>query len=446
MILMRILIYGAGVIGSLYAALFAEAGYDTNIYARGKRLEALRNNGLQYKKNQEVIKAEIRILGELPNDDIYDFVLLTVRENQLYEALTELKNNKSNTIVTMINSLDSYNKWEDIVGKGRILPAFPGAGGSINDDGILDAALTPRLIQPTTFAEISGNKSERTKQFSEILRHAHIPYQKVTDMHLWQLCHLAMVVPIADAYYESDDPEKVEKEWKIMRKTAERLKRNFNFLRKQKGKLSPWKMNIFRFLPLPFLAIMLAVTFGSSFGDKFMYQHAMKAPDEMRELHKQFYVLYEKNEEMRMQGEKDTVIGEKSMKNEEYKKLSIKEFTKAAGRYESSHAGIYEMCKKDYPDPQAFFDSVKRCLRPNGRLVLRDVNSDNKVLVWLMNTLEMPLANICGHGDVQVPTRDVVIKCCKKAGLKVEKFEIRKGMRMHCVVRKPMGKAIGNER
>ena len=29
MILMRILIYGTGVIGSLYAALFAEAGYDT---------------------------------------------------------------------------------------------------------------------------------------------------------------------------------------------------------------------------------------------------------------------------------------------------------------------------------------------------------------------------------------------------------------------------------
>ena len=189
---MRILIYGAGVIGSLYAALFAEAGYDTNIYARGKRLEALRNNGLQYKKNQEVIKAEIRILGELPNDDIYDFVLLTVRENQLYEALTELKNNKSN------------------------------------------------------------------------------------------------------AYYESDDPEKVEKEWKIMRKTAERLKRNFNFLRKQKGKLSPWKMNIFRFFPLSFLTIMLAVTFGSSFGDKFMYQHAMKAPDEMRELHKQFYAYMKK--------------------------------------------------------------------------------------------------------------------------------------------------------
>ena len=37
------------------------------------------------------------------------------------------------------------------------------------------------------FAEISGNKSEKTKQFSKILRQAHIPYQKVVDMHMWQL-------------------------------------------------------------------------------------------------------------------------------------------------------------------------------------------------------------------------------------------------------------------
>ena len=286
---MRILIYGAGVIGSLYAVLFAETGYDTSIYARGKRLEFLKKNGLFYKKNQNIRRAKATILGELSDNDAYDFILLTVRENQLYEALTELKNNKSNIIVTMVNSLDSYKKWEDIVGKGRILPAFPGAGGSINNDGILDAALTPRMIQPTTFAEISGNKSEKTKQFSKILRHAHIPYQKVVDMHMWQLCHLAMVVPIADAYYEADCPERAGRDWKTMKKTARRLKRNFTFLRKQKGKLSPWKMNIFRFVSLPFLTIMLAVTFGSSFGDKFMYQHAMKAPDEMRELHKQFY-------------------------------------------------------------------------------------------------------------------------------------------------------------
>ena len=37
------------------------------------------------------------------------------------------------------------------------------------------------------------------------------------------------------------------------------------------------------------------------------------------------------------------------MTPEEYKKLSIKEFTQAAKVYDSGHAGIYEMCKDDYP-------------------------------------------------------------------------------------------------
>ena len=34
---------------------------------------------------------------------------------------------------------------------------------------------------------------------------------------------------------------------------------------------------------------------------------------------------------------------------EQLKQLSIKEFTKAAQVYESDHAGIYEICKDDYP-------------------------------------------------------------------------------------------------
>ena len=33
----------------------------------------------------------------------------------------------------------------------------------------------------------------------------------------------------------------------------------------------------------------------------------------------------------------------------EYKELTVKEFTKAADVYESGHAGIYEMCRDDYP-------------------------------------------------------------------------------------------------
>lgn len=195
----------------------------------------------------------------------------------------------------MVNSIDDYRKWEKICGEGRILPAFPGAGGSIKED-VLDGALTPWLIQPTTFAEISGEKTERSKQLSGIFRKAGIPYQEVKDMHIWQLCHLAMVVPIADAYYEAVHPEKAGREHKVMAKTAKRLKRNFYFLKRECGRLSPGKMNLFLVVPLPVLTVVLSLVFESAFGNKFMYQHAIKAPDEMRQLHKQFYAYVKKRE------------------------------------------------------------------------------------------------------------------------------------------------------
>jgi 2-dehydropantoate 2-reductase len=285
---MRLLIYGAGVIGSIYAVYFSKAGYDVSVYARGKRLEELETKGLRYLEKSKIRKADVRILAKLADDDIYDFIFLTVRENQLYEALEELKANRSKCIVTMVNSIDDYHIWENICGKGRIIPAFPGAGGSIKD-GVLDAALTPWVVQPTTFAEISGRRTERTQRLSRIFKKAHIPYQVVDDMHIWQLCHLAMVVPIADAYYEAENPPKAGKELQVMIKTAKRLKRNFRFLKDYLGELSPHKMNMFLFIPESILAIGLSFVFRSSFGERFMYEHSIKAPDEMRRLHREFY-------------------------------------------------------------------------------------------------------------------------------------------------------------
>ena len=69
-------------------------------------------------------------------------------------------------------------------------------------------------------------------------------------------------------------------------------------------------------------------------------------------------------------------------------------------------------------------------------MILRDVTSPNKLVLWFMDKIELPLANLCGHGDVTIATKETVTECCQNAGLTVEKMEFRKGMRMHCVVRK----------
>ncbi len=281
---MRILIFGAGVIGSLYGKLLAEAGCDVSVYARGRRLESLTRDGLLYKNGVKIRKAPIRVLSKLEDEDGYDLVLLTVRENQLHAALEELRQNVSPTIVTMVNSLETYDSWEAICGKGRIIPAFPGAGGGF-DGNVLDAALTPRLIQPTTFGKTDG----RERALARVLHRAKIPCQIVPDMHAWQLCHLAMVVPIADAYYEAADPENAGGDAVLMRKTAERIRDNLDAVAIRRIRLSPGKMQVFRLLPTPLVGWILGFVFQSSFGNRFMYRHSMKAPDEMRQLHGQFY-------------------------------------------------------------------------------------------------------------------------------------------------------------
>ena len=286
---MRILIFGAGVIGSLYAALLAEAGYDVSIYARGRRLESLTQEGLLYKRKGKIRKAPIRVLSKIEEEDLYDLVFLTVRENQLHAALEELRKNGSPIIVTMVNSLETYDQWEAICGKGRIIPAFPGAGGGF-DGGVLDAALTPRLIQPTTFGKTDGKE----RALAGVLHRAKIPCQIVPDMHAWQLCHLAMVVPIADAYYEAADPEHAGRDAALMRKTAKQIRDNLDAIAARKIRLSPRKMQAFRLLPTPLVGWILGFVFQSSFGDRFMYRHSMKAPDEMLRLHEQFYRWLEK--------------------------------------------------------------------------------------------------------------------------------------------------------
>ena len=88
-----------------------------------------------------------------------------------------------------------------------------------------------------------------------------------------------------------------------------------------------------------------------------------------------------------------------------------------------------------YPHPQDFFNSAYRVLRKGGRLILRDYTSSDFV-VWLMNHLEMPLANLLGHGDVKICKPAEFTAMAEQAGFTVLTLEKQKGFRAHLVARK----------
>ena len=90
-----------------------------------------------------------------------------------------------------------------------------------------------------------------------------------------------------------------------------------------------------------------------------------------------------------------------------------------------------------YPNPEKFFQSLHRVLRPGGRLILRDMAAKSRVMMWLLNHIEIPVLNkVLRKGDVHVYSREDIQRLCGISGMKLESYEIRKGFRLHCVVRK----------
>ncbi|MFC7559099.1 ketopantoate reductase family protein [Paenibacillus farraposensis] len=170
----RLLIFGAGVIGSVYALRFAQYGLDVTVLARGKRLDELKKNGLRYNDNGTIKQIPIKTIDKLEDDDVYDYIFVPVRYDQVESALTVIKNNQSKTIVTLTNTM-GYDHWLEIVGD-RLLPGFPGAGGDIKED-VLYAQFGSEKHQGTIFGEINGLVTERVKDLAKIFETVDLQYE-----------------------------------------------------------------------------------------------------------------------------------------------------------------------------------------------------------------------------------------------------------------------------
>ncbi|MFF2154779.1 ketopantoate reductase family protein [Paenibacillus chitinolyticus] len=213
----RILIFGAGVIGSMYAIKLIEAGFDVTLFARSHRFKSLRENGLQYKEKDTVKSIQVNVMDTLENDDVYDFIFVTVRYDRSESALLALKDNQSKNIVTMTNNSIGFSSWLDIVGD-RLLPAFPGFGGQIKD-GVLHARFPPKIIAATAFGEMNGAVTERIENLAKLFKTAKLPYVVKKDMQAYLITH--SVLDIAMMSFLHSENKIIDKN--TARKTAHKI-------------------------------------------------------------------------------------------------------------------------------------------------------------------------------------------------------------------------------
>jgi 2-dehydropantoate 2-reductase len=92
---MRILVYGAGAVGSFNAARLAEGGHDVTLLARGRRLLELQEHGvvLENVRSGQRTVATVSLTEALGPEDAYDLVLVAMRRHQVSAALPALAAN-----------------------------------------------------------------------------------------------------------------------------------------------------------------------------------------------------------------------------------------------------------------------------------------------------------------------------------------------------------------
>ena len=292
---MRILIYGAGVIGSFYASKLLTTGYDVTILARGRRLEDIKKHGIVIdhfiQKEQTVTK--VPVIGKLEKNDVYDFIFVIMQKNQVYSILKDLKENIfCNNIVFFGNNGTGGEEYFEILEKERILLGFPSVGGKREGHKVIVAY---REDSSLTIGELDGTTTKRVVDIATIFTNAGFLVNVSDDIDSWLKYHIALVSPLANGVHmaEKNDFElRDSKEAMILMIKA--IKEGFKVLKKLKYPIRPKRMRTLYYYPNFLINRLLRKSIGTEVGKLVLREHAITAKEEMKKIADEFQELIKK--------------------------------------------------------------------------------------------------------------------------------------------------------
>jgi 2-dehydropantoate 2-reductase len=248
---LRVLFYGAGVIGSLYAARLSDSGQDVSILARGDRLAAIKQHGIVL---EDVLSGRrtgtsMNVVERLSPEDSYDLVIVCVGKHQLPSVLPALEENRRvPNILFMLNNAEGLEKLLGPMGRGRVLGGFPGAGGSL-DQGTVKYLMIRQ--QPTVLGEPTGRSTPRLKEIEAAFKKAGFPVDMTGNIDAWLKTHAIFITCIESAIYLSGgDNQKLAMSSASLTEMVDGVREGFRVLQSLKTPVTPLKLKImFMWMP-----------------------------------------------------------------------------------------------------------------------------------------------------------------------------------------------------
>jgi 2-dehydropantoate 2-reductase len=292
---MRILVVGAGVNGSVCAAALQKVGFSVTVLARGKRFEDLRERGIEIEdplKNTRTV-TRVPVIDHLEPDDLYEYILVVVRKNQVSELLPVLAQSRSPSVVFMVNTASGPEEWVEALGGQRVMLGFVFAGG--RREGSLIRAVRGSG-RSTPFGEIDGRITDRLTILVRILNRAGLRAKATANMPDWLTTHAAMVVPLAILVLKHGcDTHALAHSREDLNLLAEAMHETLGVLRQSGHRIVPRGVEILSVTPRFVVASLFRALMSSRFGEIGAGWHCSQAPDEMFQLARELKALVERS-------------------------------------------------------------------------------------------------------------------------------------------------------
>ena len=295
----RILVIGAGVNGSVCAAGLQRAGANVTLMARGQRLEQLSEQGIVIEnpiQNTRTV-TKVPLIARLDPEDIYDYILVIVRKNQVPDLLPVLKENRSPNVVFMVNNPSGPEVYTAGLGTQRVMLGFVFAGGKREGSLIRAIGGPGSAVGAPPFGELDGTLTPRLRRLVALFRQAGFKAKLSTHIIDYLATHAALVAPLARLIVKNgSDTYALARSTLDLRLAVDAMREVPAVLRANGFRVIPVEdALVFASLPRFLLVAFMHRFLATRFAEVGAAWHCQQAPDEMRQLGLELMTLVEKS-------------------------------------------------------------------------------------------------------------------------------------------------------
>jgi 2-dehydropantoate 2-reductase len=276
---MKVLIIGAGVIGTVYGAHLGAAGHAVSVLAHGARTDEVGREGLRARD----VLADGRTdspaaVVDRADAAAFDLVLVAVRRDHLPRVSAHLAMLCERPLVLFFGNNPEGRAGLPADLSGPVCLGFPGVGGTIHD-GLAQYVLIAQ--QPTA---LERGSDPRLGRFGEALEGRGFAVQRVADMSGWLGYHAVFVACVCAALDRcGTDPQRLARNRTELRLMCRAITGGFGGLHDQGVGGLPRNLAVLHARVMQPVAVgYWARSMRSPMGELAFAAHARHAKSEMR--------------------------------------------------------------------------------------------------------------------------------------------------------------------